>query len=505
LGEEIGEYYPEAQQYLDRVLYQPQAQIRIALDAWERKDFKFVSKVLKKFLLWDPNRWRVLSAEKRIEELDDFIEAVSLGPSENERVTDFATKHEVIGREYRNRIGSAGWLETILFALESLRKRETPATLAVQYPETIKEMPWLKNYLVRPPERMSQPTDGSRKQNNTADSISIDRKPKNRLIEQFYEGVHEANFGPDSDLIFSEALDLWKPEAQGSSARVFQGFLKMHNGSLKQRAVKIMRPDKIEYALPLFHEEIRVIQQVHEVPGITQITECGYLKPDLNVDQYHTFFRDIQLVKGDMLRFGFDCFDEFLEQLPALSSEGWLPYLAIEKKNFADNLLILCDAGHTNGQMIPVKKGLVMAIQICDIMSQAHKLNIVYRDHKILHYYWQDIYNGVFIIDWNVAKFYDRKLTDSEKQFDLVQFGARAFHHILTGRPAPGALPLGPTKPEEIDMASEKYSVAWTFDDNRLNHRVKQIVENTLAGAYFDAIHLKADMLEVYHKNEFWD
>jgi serine/threonine protein kinase len=67
-----------------------------------------------------------------------------------------------------------------------------------------------------------------------------------------------------------------------------------------------------------------------------------------------------------------------------------VPYLAIEQQEQANNLLLLCDTGYTRGRFLPLLDGLIIAIQICDLLDVAHSRNIVYRDHKILHYYWQN-------------------------------------------------------------------------------------------------------------------
>ncbi len=122
----------------------------------------------------------------------------------------------------------------------------------------------------------------------------------------------------------------------------------------------------------------------------------------------------------------------------------------------------------TGGIYRPVAELLLMSIQICEILQEAHNRNIVYRDHKILHYYWLEAMHGIFTIDWNVARLHPEGLSNYEKQMDMVQFGARALHHILTGRTAPGALPLGPTRPEEIEQAAKSYEAQWTYDDQRL-------------------------------------
>ena len=141
-----------------------------------------------------------------------------------------------------------------------------------------------------------------------------------------------------------------------------------------------------------------------------------------------------------------------------------------------------------------------MAFQACDILEAAHLRNITYRDHKILHYYWQEAHNGVFMIDWNVAKRFPAGLSASETQFDLVQFGARALHYILTGRPAQGALPLGPNKPEDIEAAERSYPIHWTYDDQRLPQDVKDILQAVLAGEYQTARSLRDDLGEIYNK-----
>ena len=159
-----------------------------------------------------------------------------------------------------------------------------------------------------------------------------------------------------------------------------------------------------------------------------------------------------------------------------------------------------CDAGYNHGWFLPLRESLLLAIQICDILQYAHDRNIVYRDHKILHYYWDVDTHGVIMIDWNIAKRHSQGLSDAERQFDLVQFGARALHHILTGRPALGALPLGPNRPEEIEQASSSYPVKWTYDDERLPLRVKEILEQVLNQGFSQVRELRAHLAQMYQE-----
>jgi hypothetical protein len=149
--------------------------------------------------------------------------------------------------------------------------------------------------------------------------------------------------------------------------------------------------------------------------------------------------------------------------------------------------------GYTHGRFLLVDESLHGAPNP-GYPQVAHARNIVYRTTRSC-YYWQEVYNGIFMIDWNVARRHPQGLSSEEKQFDLVQFGARALHHILTGRPAPGALPLGPTRPEEIEQASRTYPVRWTYDDQRLPAEVKQILERVLAGAYTSAKELRDELI----------
>jgi hypothetical protein len=139
-----------------------------------------------------------------------------------------------------------------------------------------------------------------------------------------------------------------------------------------------------------------------------------------------------------------------------------------------------------------------MAIQICDVLEAAHQRNVVYRDHKILHYYWHQDSNGIFVIDWNVARYHPEGITPVDIHMDLVQLGARGMHHILTGRTAPGALPLGPTRPEEIEQAAESYHAQWTYDDQRLSIQIRTILEQLLSGSYTAAADLKEDLKRAY-------
>ena len=229
--------------------------------------------------------------------------------------------------------------------------------------------------------------------------------------------------------------------------------------------------------------------------------ECGFLRLDpgqeIPSDEDQSTGRGLS---GKALRYGPEGVHNFVNDLEKRAWSGWLPYLALEKQDRTSNLLLLCDTGYTRGRFMPILEGLRLGIQICEILKSAHSRNVVYRDHKILHYFWEERYNGVFMIDWNIAKRFPQGLSPEDIQFDLVQFGARALHHIITGRAAPGSLPLGPTRPDEIDAASHTYSAQWTYDDQRLPREIKEILERLLSGGYSNARELRQDLYTTYQQ-----
>lgn len=479
---------PEAEALLTKALDQPKAQVKIILDAWNRKEFETALRGLRRVLLWDPDRLRVFTAEMSILKTPAWLERVSQGPRNGDILQDFMTHLELDGRELRNHIGPARWLDLILDSLAKLRKGASPADLILEHPELLNEIPWLADYEARRPAPAA-----------SSEPVVLERGQATPEPVSFMNGFKEGALGPDGELSLDEPLDTWAPEARGSSARVFMGFLRNGSAQMRQAAVKVLRTERVEYGLPLFREETQILALMRDVPGVTGLLECGYINLDAGA-QLPPDDRpaDARHLTGKVLRFGANEIRNFIAGLDTKTGQGWLPYLAIEKKNREDNLMTLCDAGYTHGRFLPVAESLRMAIQICDILQAAHARNIVYRDHKILHYYWQKAYNGVFVIDWNVAQRHPQGLSKAEKQFDLVQFGARALHHILTGRTAPGALPLGPTRPDEIEHALRTYHVRWTYDDQRLPTILKEILERVLAGDYSEVKQLRDDLCQVF-------
>ncbi len=481
---------PESVQALNLSLEQPRAQINIALDAWKRRDFDTTRRALRRALFWDPDRTRLIQADRAIHRTTDWLAEIFAGLVQDESLQDFVTRLELAGREIRSQVGPAAWLDTLLDAFKQLRKGIEPTDVLVQYPEAREYLGWL---ITLEPRRPLLSTPGK--------SVRLERQTEEQHIRPTLYGVKEAIIGQVRGAIsLSDSLDTWSPEARGSSARLFSGLLPIPAGEGQPAAIKLMRPDRAEYALPLFREEARILSLLRDVPGVVPLIECGFMRFDHNSLPPEERSASAANLTGEAVRYGQDSVHNFLADLDKRVANNWLPYLAIEKKEHKDNLLLHCDISYTHGRYMPILEGLVMAIQICNILEAAHSRNIVYRDHKILHYYWQEDYNGIFMIDWNVAKRYPEGLSDAETQFDLVQLGARTLHTIFAGRAAPGALPLGPNRPEEIEAASHSYTVQWTYDDQRLPKDIKDLLEAVLTGAYISARPLRDDLQSIYTK-----
>ena len=479
---EAGQLLPERHRSFLAILSHPKLQVKRVLDDWSDKGFLEASKNLRRLLVWDPDRRRVLRADQAILTAPDFLKKVQAGPQPEDNFPEWITSIEFRGRELRNQVGPAGWLDSILEGCKQIRKGIWPSDLAIARSDFLREMPWL-TWFDRI-EHVSGLLEGDSQPQPTVAPTGLPQ----------IHGVEEDRLGPDSAMILLEPLDAWMPEARGSSARVVAGLLQFSDRTNYPAAIKLMRMDQIHYALPLFVEEVQVLACLRDVPGVAHLVECGFIVLDEGAQFPLVSANAAPPATGRVIRMGLDAFGEFPARINALIETGWTPYLAIEQQNQENNLLFLCDAGVTRGEYLPMVTLLQMAIQICDILEVAHQRNIVYRDHKILHYYWQATEHGIYIIDWNVARYHPEGLTQTDINMDIVQFGARGLHHILTGRTAPGALPLGPTRPEEIEQAALSYKTQWTYDDQRLSAGLRSILERVLAGDYQSITSLRDDL-----------
>lgn len=471
---------PNDQQVLRSLLNHPKIQVKSVLDAWEKKDFMEAGKVLRRLLLWDPDRRRVLRADQAVQNAREYLRKINYGPQKGENLLEWVTLQEFQGRELRNQVGPARWLDVILESLRQIRRGVWPSDLFRTSSAILVEMPWLKKF----------------ERSERVPSVAIEEAKNDHVdrLQPAIQGVQQGWLGKGGSMELTAPLDAWMPEARGSSARVVSGQLLYQADDRREAAIKLMRMDKVNYALPLFKEEVQILSLMHDVPGVAHMLECGFIQLEEGSQFPLDAASDGATSAGKVQRIGQDAVQEYLERIGDMIEDGWTPYIAVEKQEEEDSLLLMCDAGITRGNYLPMVTLLQMCIQICELLQIAHERKIVYRDHKILHYYWQAEKNGIYIIDWNVARYHPDGLTATDIHMDLVQFGARGLHHILTGRTAPGALPLGPTRSEEIEQAAQSYQTQWTYDDQRLSPELRVVIERLLAGEYTSAETLGMDL-----------
>jgi hypothetical protein len=335
--------------------------------------------------------------------------------------------------------------------------------------------------------------------------------------------MENISFGPNEKMKLTEPLDTWLsaglrdfavPEAVGSSARVFTlAYTPLSGDYANNPAIKIMRPDKAQYALPLFESEIRILAKMQDVTGMTPMVGLGFVKADEGhwPDEIAPLSTSLETeASANALIGSFELYtleesETMLEQLEARTEEGWLAAIVLPRR-WEDNLYLRCDAGYTRGEFhrsFLVIDALRAARQICDIMQNAHDRNIIYLDHKALHYYWNEPRQQVYVLDWNIGRMINNGNAEEVYAFDVLQFSARALHHLLTGRQAPGSVKVGPNRPEDIQNAPHEYEPVWTYDDQkRLNQDELDFLTAAIQGKYQTFSELAQELQSLYNQRQ---
>lgn len=328
--------------------------------------------------------------------------------------------------------------------------------------------------------------------------------------------MKETSLNAQNSLYLDEPLDTWLnasqqdfavPEAAGSSARVFL----LKDSSSKQNfrrdpAIKIMRPDKISYAKPLFIEEYKILAGLHGQTALTPMIQSGFLKLD---DGSHLPAEIAPLseamkqqgqgthLRGKLALFDVEETQTVLDELEQRLQDGWLPLLILERR-WEENLYLLCDAGYTRGNFVrnlSMKQALDIASQICTILEQAHARGASFLDHKLLHYYWNSLRQKVIILDWNIGHWQGSAFSPEIQRADMLQFSARALHHIFTGRQAPGSVAVGPNRPEDIANSPSHFKASYSFDvQNRLNRDEMAFLEKAIDGGFTNPTEMKENL-----------
>ena len=307
----------------------------------------------------------------------------------------------------------------------------------------------------------------------------------------------ETKLGQNDAVSLGNSLDTWRAGTRGSSARVYESFYLNQDQQTELYAFKVMRYDKVAYATPLFLEEVKILSRLMDIDGVMKVKEIGFVRFDENCqfqsDQNKSQAHDMT---GKILQMSLAESDEYVGQFSERIDEGWLPYLALQAYPVRENLLCLCDDRYlyqkNDGNGLPLKNRAEALVQACDILDIAHKRNIIFLDHKILHYYWRNYEKHVLMIDWNIGKYIEHGLSKDDRVKDLILFSVFTAFWALSGTPHPGT-PEFLTSPDEILANAQPYKK----DDNvlsRLPPPFREPIGKAMAGEYSDAAKLGMDL-----------
>ncbi len=191
---EIQAFSPEIKQALDRALAPARAQARQALEHWEKGQFGQAIEGLRQVLLWDPDRKRVLRTEQALLQTPLWLERVQRGPGPGEHYVTFVSEIEFEGRELRNQVGPAGWIDLVLEGCRQLRRGAWPPDLFSSMPLLVKEMPWLRRF--------------ERIEHLPAESAGEAAPPESPVFLPL-NGTVRGKLGLDGDLQLGAPLDGW--------------------------------------------------------------------------------------------------------------------------------------------------------------------------------------------------------------------------------------------------------------------------------------------------------
>lgn len=207
-------------------------------------------------------------------------------------------------------------------------------------------------------------------------------------------------------------------------------------------AFKVLRPEhlvtagEMRWEYRAFANEADLLFKLDASPHIVKLMDCGYVSASGEAPlggQIEAYGREVGV---------------FVRALHIYAERGWRPYLALENLPRTYNLFYLMRPDRGGMRMrLPTEEGLALALQFGETLRMAHRLGIVYLDHKLEHVYWDGVH--LRIIDFNSS----RRLQDSELQngryfqMDVHNLCVGILYSLFTGmspqkttlRPQPGS------------------------------------------------------------------
>jgi serine/threonine protein kinase len=227
--------------------------------------------------------------------------------------------------------------------------------------------------------------------------------------------------------------------ALGHYARVLDA-LDRRNGQIV--AFKVLRAehlngeDEPRWEVRAFANEADLLMKLANSPHIVRLRDCGYLESPSEAP-----------ASGEIVSFGQDVLG-FVRELPDYARRHWRPYLALENLARTQNMFYLMRPDRLGIRLrLPTEEGLGLALQFGETLRTAHRLGIVYLDHKLEHVYWDG--SHLRIIDFNSSRQLEGKQKENDQLYrtDIHNLCVGILYSLFTGlspqktvlRPQPGS------------------------------------------------------------------
>lgn len=227
--------------------------------------------------------------------------------------------------------------------------------------------------------------------------------------------------------------------ALGHYARVLDG-LDRRTGQLV--AFKVLRTehlvdgDEPRWEYRAFANEADLLMKLVNSPHVVRLHDCGYLESSSEAPS-----------SGEIVSFGQDTLG-FGRELMTYAELGWRPYLALENLPRSQNMFYLMRPDRLGMRLrLPTEEGLSLALQFGELLRMAHRLGIIYLDHKLEHVYWDG--SQLRIIDFNSSRLLEGTQKEAEQLFrtDIHNLCVGILYSLFTGlspqktllRPQPGS------------------------------------------------------------------
>jgi serine/threonine protein kinase len=228
--------------------------------------------------------------------------------------------------------------------------------------------------------------------------------------------------------------------ALGHYARVLDALDKRSGQTVAfkvMRAEHIANGDEPRWEFRAFANEAELLMKLANSPHIVRLYDCGYLESPSEAPS-----------SGDVISYGQDVLG-FTREANTYAGRGWRPFLALENLPRAQNMFYLMRPDRQGMRLrLPTEEGLALALQFGETLRTAHRLGIVYLDHKLEHVYWDG--SHLRIIDFNSSRQLEGKQKENDQLYrmDIHNLCVGILYSLFTGlspqkatlRPQPGTL-----------------------------------------------------------------